>query len=221
VLWYKTWAESRSRFWMAVLVIAVASAFVLGWQDAHRVLYRGFPRSLYVIFALVFGMGGLVREREVGTAPFTMALPVSRRTLTLTRAATGLAELAALSVVPALVAVFASALLPRPYPIEEALLFALRWLVGGSALFALSFFASAVVSGEYTGFVAAFSTFFAQTVTTQFIRFAKPWTARYLFTVQEIMGGIRPATVVPVAVLLLVTAVLIAAAVLWTERDDF
>jgi len=221
MLWYKAWAESRARFGMASLVIAVACTFVLGWQDAHRVLFRGFPRSLFMIFAFVFGMGGVLRERELGSAPFTLALPVSRLRLTLVRAVAGLVELAALSLVPAAVIVVASGVFPQSYPIGEALISALRWLAGGAALFALAFFASATLSGEYTGFVAAFSVFFLQTVTTQFVRLAKPAAAPYLFTVQEIMSGIRPATPTVVAALIGAAVALVSAAALWTERTDF
>jgi hypothetical protein len=31
-----------------------------------RVVYQGFGRTLFMIFAFMFGLGGLLRERELG-----------------------------------------------------------------------------------------------------------------------------------------------------------
>jgi ABC-type transport system involved in multi-copper enzyme maturation permease subunit len=221
MIWRKAWAESKARFLIAVVVMILTSVFVIGWQDADRVLFKGFPRALYMLFALVFGMGGLLREQELGTAGFTLALPVSRRRLSLVRAAAGLGELAALALVPIAVIVAATPFAAHAYSVEQAIAFPVRWLLGGSALFALAFLASAVLGGEYTAFVAALVVFFGETVTTQFIRLARPETARYLFTLQEVMSGIRPAMVMPAAILIAATLVLIGAALSWTEARDF
>jgi ABC-2 type transport system permease protein len=221
VIWFKAWAESRSRLVIALAAMILASIFVIGWQDASRVLFKGFPRTLYMIFALVSGMGGLLRERDAGTAGFTLALPVSRLRLTLVRVTAGFVELAVLALVPLAVAVVSSRFVPHAYPLAQAAVFPLRWLLGGSTLFALGVLASAMLGGEYTAFVAALAIFFAGTVTIQFIRLAHPDTARYLFTVQEVMSGVRPALVMPAAILITTTACLLAVAAAWTERKDF
>lgn len=221
MIWFKAWAESKTRFLIAVMVMVLASVFVIGWQDASRVLFKGFPRTLYMVFALVFGLGGLLRERDLGTAAFTLALPVSRLRLTLVRVAAGLGELAILAWIPIVVMLAASLFVPHSYSVAQALAFPLRWLLGGAALFALAFLASATLGGEYTAFVAALVVFFGGTVTTQFIRLAKPETARYLFTIQEVMSGIRPAMVMPAAVLIAALAGLTLAAVCATETKDF
>jgi ABC-2 type transport system permease protein len=217
MLWYKAWAESRARFLIAALVMTTAAGFVIASHGAPRVMFRGFPRTLFTFFALVLGMGGLVRERDLGTAGFTLGLPVTRRRLTLTRAAVGLAELIPLALVPSVAMAIGSHAGGASYG-TATLAFAGRWLVGGAALFALGLLASAAVGGEYTPFVAALVVHFGHTVTTQFVRTARPSAAPYLFTVQDVMGGLR--TGVPDLVVMAAAAALVALAVGWTERKD-
>ena len=53
MLWRKAWAESRARFLLAVLVLAMISLFVIGWQDASRVLFGGVSRTIYMLFAII------------------------------------------------------------------------------------------------------------------------------------------------------------------------
>jgi ABC-type transport system involved in multi-copper enzyme maturation permease subunit len=219
MLWYKVWAESRTRFAIAAVVIAGMSVFVI-WQNADRAPYGGFSRTLFIVFAIVLAMGGLLRERDLGTAGFTLALPVSRRRLALVRAATGLAQLLVLALVPLVTMVILMRIEGRPFPLGHGLVLALRWFVGGSALFGLGFLASATLGGEYTAFVAALVVFFMETVTLQFIRLAKPPAAAYLFTVQEVMSGLR-AGAIPIAVLIVTTTGMIAAAAVWSDRTDF
>ena len=77
--------------------------------------YRGYVwsqwfgqnlRQLGTLFAVLLGIGSPLSEGPGGGAPFTLALPASRKRLLGVRAATGLAELLALAFVPSL-------LLPR------------------------------------------------------------------------------------------------------------
>jgi ABC-2 type transport system permease protein len=220
MLWRKAWAESRARFLLAVLVLAMISLFVIGWQDASRVLFGGVSRTIYMLFAIILGQGGLVRERDIGTAPFTLALPVTRRRLMLLRAAAGAVELVALAAVPIVAIVVTAPFVAHPYPLAAAVTFGLRWIVGGAVLFALGFLASATVTGEYTPFVAAFVVFFGETVSLQFTRLAKPSMMPYLFTVQEVMGGLRRGPV-PIGVLLVAAGAMTAAALWRTEMRDF
>jgi hypothetical protein len=119
------------------------------------------------------------------------------------------------------VVIVAASIVQHPYPVERALMLTLRWMVGGSALFAVAFLASVAVPGEYNGFVVAIVVFFAHTVTTQFIRIAKPPMLPYMFTVQEVMSGTRPHLAVPTIVTLAIGATLLTTAVVWTDRKDF
>ena len=220
MLWRKTWAETRARVLLAALVLSMISLFVIGWQDANRLLFGGVQRTIYMLFAILLGQGGLTRERDIGTAGFTLALPVTRRRLMLSRAAGGAVGLAALAAVPIIAIVVTTPFVDHPYPLARAIVFGLRWIVGGWVLFALGFFTSAAMTGEYTPFVAALVVFFSETVTLQFTRLAKPAAMPYLFTVQEVMGGIRRGGG-PVGVLVAAGALLTVAAVIWSERTDF
>jgi ABC-type transport system involved in multi-copper enzyme maturation permease subunit len=173
-----------------------------------------------MLFAMILGLGGLVREQELGTAGFTLALPVTRLRLTSVRALAAIVELAILAFVPVAILAVAAAFGPLPLPLGRAVISALRWIVGGSAMFALSFLASATFEGEYTAFVAAVVVHFASTVTLQLVRIARPPTRPYLFTLQEVMGGARNGAV-PFAVVIAATIALIATGIVWTEKRDF
>jgi hypothetical protein len=221
MLWFKAWAESRARFAIAAALIVAVCGYVIAGAAPTRALFGGLHRLLFIVFALIFGMGGLVREHQVGTAPFTLSLPVSRSRLTLVRAITGLSELAVIGFLPVVI-IAACALFGRqPYPLADALGHALRWLAGGSALFALAFLASVILPGEYNSFVAAFVTYFGHTVTTQFVRIAKPATRPYLYTVHDIMSELKLSLAVPTAATIGLAVCFIALATIWTNRKDF
>src|SRR5712692_8118599 len=122
MLWRKAWIESRLRFGIAMAVMGSASSLGVLFHDPARsflasstalldtyswyicrIVYQGFGRTLFMIFAFMFGLGGLLRERELGTAAFTLALPVSRLRLVATRAVVGWIELITLAFLPSTV----------------------------------------------------------------------------------------------------------------------
>ncbi len=219
MLWQKAWIESRGRFLLGVVAIATACAY--GWYR-HRFLYQGAARTVFIACCFLLGMGGLLRERAVGTAPFTLALPVSRFRLVAARAAVGWLELAALAFVPALITASIAPLVGHAYPIGEALRSSSLWVAGGSAMFAVAFLASCVFTGEYTPFVVGWIVFFGHTTTTQYVRLIRPALRPYLFTVQEIMSRLRPfPALLAVSALAAVSCALCATAALVTRRHDF
>ena len=80
--------------------------------------YRGYVWSqwfrqnmpqMWTLFAVLLGTGGLLSQASGGGALFTLSLPVSRNRLLGVRAATGLAELLVLALVPSLAAAAAVA----------------------------------------------------------------------------------------------------------------
>jgi len=253
VVWYKVWVESRLRFLVAVLATFAICAGALLLRDAVseflarrstapetfaayvlRVPYGGAARFLFLTFAIVLGLGGLRRERELGTAPFTLALPIGRARLTVARAAAGIAEVVAVAATPALVILALSPFIDHRYPASQALEFALMWRAGGAVLFGVAFLASTLFSGEYTAFVVAHIVLLVHTVSTQFMRIARPAAWQYLRTLQEVMSGmhmsyfdpaqnlfIGPLPLLPIAILSALTAMLVAAAVAITIRQDF
>lgn len=98
---------------------------------------------LWTLFAVLLGTGGLVSGARSG-ALFTLSLPVSRRRLFAVRAATCLAELAVLAVVPALLVAAAAPAVAERYPIGDAIVHAACLFVAGVAFFALASLLSTV-----------------------------------------------------------------------------
>jgi ABC-2 type transport system permease protein len=166
MLLYKAWRESRTRFLGAVVVlVAFAIAAVLGFSIRQPLPFReyldleffdGISKELFVILVIFLGLGGLKRERTRHTAVFTLALPVSRAALIGAQVAVGLAELAFLSFVPALLLEPFSTLVHQSYPSADALRFGILRLVCGGVIFATSFFLSTILRGEYTAAVASY-----------------------------------------------------------------
>jgi len=203
MLWRKAWHESRGRFLFAIA--ATGASCVYGRYAARW----GVPRTTFIVCCFLLGIGGLLREQGIGTAPFTLALPVSRLRLVATRAVVGWLELAALAVMPAL------------FMVSPLASYAL-WVAGGSALFAVAFLASCIFPGEYTAFVVAWIAFFGHTTTTQFARLMRPALRPYLFTVQEIMSRLRPfSPALAIAILASVSCALIAAGAAVSRQRDF
>jgi ABC-2 type transport system permease protein len=117
--------------------------------------YRGYVWSqwysqnliqLWTIFAVILGSGGLLSQMSSGGGLFTLSLPVPRRELLTVRAATGLAELLILAVVPSLVIPLLSPGVGQSYAIGDALVHALCLFVAGAVFFSLSFLLSTVFS---------------------------------------------------------------------------
>ena len=165
----KSWLESRGRFVSAAVVLAIlgvstvlrAPATISGWESIHRgeqmsyplyiwlSLSHGFLQFLWVVAAVILGLGGLIREEALGSSGFSLALPVSRRAHVLTRAGVGAAEAAVLGFIPGLIVVALSPMIGRSYPLSQALLFAGLLVVAGLVFYALGFLLSHVLRGEY------------------------------------------------------------------------
>ena len=94
------------------------------------------------MLALLLGVGGLKRERDYGTSGFMLALPVSRFRLVSARAFIGIAEVALLAFLPALLIPALSPLEGQVYPWSQAFQFGLLWAAGGAFLFMFGFIAS-------------------------------------------------------------------------------
>lgn len=115
--------------------------------------YRGYIWSQWflqnmseqvALFAVLLGTGGLLSQANGGGGLFTLSLPVSRTRLLGVRAATGLAELLVLAVVPSLVIPLLSPTIGQTYGLEEALVHAVCMFVAGSVFFSAAFLLSTV-----------------------------------------------------------------------------
>jgi ABC-2 type transport system permease protein len=199
MLWYKAWMESQARFHLGAFTIAgLCVGFVVFHRDGSGIfdkpptyveyiwgiVYKGYLRELFVLLTLLLGVGGLLRERDFGTAGFTLALPVSRLHLVSVRAAVGLVQVAALSLLPALVIPALSPLMGQFYPWSQAFQFALLWTVGGALIFMIGFLASTLFGGEYTAPVVAVLGLLLYSVIADL-----PFFEHYSLDIHDIMSG--------------------------------
>jgi len=104
------------------------------------------------LFAAIIGTGGLLSQTAASRL-FTLSLPVSRERLLAARAAAGLGQMLALTVVPALVIVLVSPLVGRSFPLLEALAYALCAFVGSAVFFSVAFFFSSLFGSVWAPIV--------------------------------------------------------------------
>jgi ABC-2 type transport system permease protein len=200
MLWYKAWRESRVRFLVSAVALAIVCAgFVFFHRDAGggisdeplsypmyiwRITYQGYLRELFMILAILLGLGGLARERDRRTAGFTLALPVSRWRLLATRTMVGFGQVVLLATIPAIVLPLLSPLIGQAYPSSQAWAFAILWATVGSLIFAMSLLASVLFAGEFTAPVAAILGLTAYS----FLADVRP-LERYLTDIHDVMSG--------------------------------
>lgn len=115
--------------------------------------YRGYVWSqwlrqsltnLITLFAVLLGAGGLLSQASGGGALFTLSLPVSRSRLIAVRAATGLAELLLMAMIPPLVLAAFSPAVGKTYAISDALAHGICLFVAGGVFFSLTMLMSTV-----------------------------------------------------------------------------
>jgi ABC-type transport system involved in multi-copper enzyme maturation permease subunit len=245
MLWYKAWRESRVRFLLSAIALAVICAsFVVFHRDASagisdeplsyavyiwRITYKGYLRELFMILAILLGLGGLAREQDQRTAGFTLALPVSRWHLLATRTLLGLGQVVLLATIPAIVLPLLSPLIGQAYPSSQAWTFTILWATVGSLIFAMALLASVLFTGEFTPPVVAILGLTAYS----FLADVRP-LERYLTDIHDVMSGIEmpyfaertgvltgPLPRVTLFTLLLAAAALIVIGARITNRQDF
>lgn len=100
----------------------------------------------WALFAVLIGTGGLLAQSSGGGALFTLSLPATRDRIVGVRAATGLAELLVLALIPSMLVPLLSPAVGQSYSPLDALLHGLFVFIGGSIFFSLAFFLSSVFS---------------------------------------------------------------------------
>ncbi len=170
LLWYKAWRESRVRFLLSVAVWTFLCVGLMyrartGFPPPERPdlpysawvwanIYGNMNPTVFIILVMILGLGGLQRERPVGTAPLTLSLPVTRLRLVTVRAAMGLLQLIILSFIPAmLIPTLSPVLVAQSYPETQALQFGLLFMTWGAVAFGVGFVWSSLFGGEFTGTV--------------------------------------------------------------------
>jgi ABC-2 type transport system permease protein len=205
MLLFKAWRESRARFFLSAGTIgALCTGVVLfnvqiqnnpgqplrGFQagtyteQVYDFIYGGTAKGLFALLMLFIGLGGLLREQRRGTAPFTLALPVTRSEIIVTQIVVGVVEVIAIAALPLLLIPGLSPFVGRSYPVSESLHFALLWLGGGLMVFALAFLCSVLFAGEYTALLVAFLGLFAVPLVAQ-VRVLQPYRVNFLMTMGD------------------------------------
>jgi ABC-type transport system involved in multi-copper enzyme maturation permease subunit len=168
MLYYKAWMESRSRFLIAASFMVLYCAFIMprvahlltptssqhGRQASYAALiygnvYSNAPVFFYLVFAILLGLGGISKERDKGTALYTLTLPVSRSRFLAVGFAVGLLELLALAILPALTIVVLTPITHHLYPLSQAIQFGMLWLPCGAVWFSIAFLLSSFTSREF------------------------------------------------------------------------
>lgn len=169
LLW-KAWQESRARFFsaLALVVIVVSYAILIStdWLARYNSFHPTEPlpysafiwsglfnwllQATWILAAFVLGLGGLRREGATGSALFTLALPIARTHLLLSRAMVAIAESMLLALTPALLIPLLSSATGHTYPWSQGLLFSLSMGIAGMVFLCVSLLLSSLLEGEFT-----------------------------------------------------------------------
>ena len=163
MLWYKAWLETRLRFLICLVFITGFCSWQVFRMDHgltspvndryyNRVLHTADSQiALWWLAAVsVLTMGGLLREKAVGAASFTLALPYSRTHLTGVRMAVSLMQAIALIVIPWIAVFVTGSVAGNTHSVGQALFHLALMVGGGVVLYGTGFLVSSVVEGEYT-----------------------------------------------------------------------
>lgn len=200
MLWYKSWREQRTVILAGMAAMAIACVLIVLNQQTMRdhaeapmtyvayiwkSVYNSIGRDLFLILSVILGAGGLLQERAHGTAGFTLALPVSRRSIVLMRALMGLCGVLAIAAVPVVTLPIASRYAGQVYPFEQTLGFALLWAAGGTVFYGFTFLLAHYLEGEYVSVLLAIPSLMLYGVLLQL-----PWLARFrMLNIFDIING--------------------------------
>jgi ABC-type transport system involved in multi-copper enzyme maturation permease subunit len=196
MLWYKAWRESRIRLAISALALAWLCLVVLLMEKGVR------------------------RERAHGTAGFTLAIPVSRSRLIAVRAAVGVAELALLALLPALIIPALSPFVGESYPFTQALHFSVLWAGCGTVVLGTAFFLSTLLAGEYSAWIVCFVVLFFYSAIVNVPPLASFPSVDFF----RIMAGrqlIGPLPWLPLSIIMLLALGWVMVADRITQRQDF
>jgi hypothetical protein len=183
----KVWRESQSRFLFilaALLLVTSASVFynaraervVIESKDFHEAGERTIRGPLFLFWgfsAMFLGLGGLLRERVVGSVDYTLSLPVGRTRWFLYRSLNGALQSMCAALIPALSVPVIAALSGGDYPVGNAFLLGLRLGLGGTLFYSIGLLLSTFFSGEFTSAGIGIAVVFAVNSSTRVIESLK------------------------------------------------
>jgi len=180
---HKIWRESRARFFFvlaALLLVTAVAVFynarsekvVIESKDFHAAGVRTLRGVLFMFWsfsALFLGLGGLLRERAVGSVDYTLSLPVSRTRWFLYRSLNGALQAMAAALVPALSIPIIAALSGGDFPVGDALLLGVRMGLGGMLFYAIGVLLSTLLAGDFSSAGIGIALVYAVTISTRVI----------------------------------------------------
>jgi ABC-type transport system involved in multi-copper enzyme maturation permease subunit len=187
MLWYKAWRETRNVMLVGVIAMAAACVLIIFNQQTmrdhadtpmtyiayiYKAVYNSIGRDIFIILSIILGSGGLLQEKRVGTAGFTLSLPASRTRILLWRALVGYFGVLAIAIMPVIVLPFASPYVGDSYPVGQALGFFALWSACGALFYGYTFLLANVLEGEHTSILIAIPSLMLYGVLT-----GLPWLA--------------------------------------------
>ena len=116
----------------------------------HHFVWADMFQKIWVIFAVLLGIGGLSRESSHGTVGYTLSLPVSRLTLFLSRATVAFVQLFTLTAAALALILVLSRFAGLQYPLGHGLSHGGVLFFGGIVFLAASLCVSEFAEGEHT-----------------------------------------------------------------------
>jgi hypothetical protein len=186
-LLHKSWLETRWVFALAMIILLAFSLWsVVRFPDAVRSGVRDMqlhnrPNAalrgivtytqveifekltlLWGVLSVMLGAGGLLRERILGTAPFLLSLPGSRRRLVAVRCAMGILQATCLALAAYAIVPLAFRLTHQSYSFGLALGYASILAVSGVSFVAYGILISVILDGgSWTGIIGSATAFLA------------------------------------------------------------
>jgi len=158
--WYKSWCEIRTVILLGIASIAVACLFIVFHQQSMR--DQASEPTTYVALVWKAVYDSFVFDIFfIGTSGFTLALPVSRRRILLTRAFVGYCAVLAMALTPAIVLPLCSRFSGQHYSAAQALGFSLLWGCCGSIFYAYTFLLAHLMEGEHSAILVAITSLMA------------------------------------------------------------
>ena len=240
MLWYKAWMESRGRFFVCLALMLLpgysflrSGNFRLEWEPdvpslhfKHLFENHGIAVGIWMLSAILLGLGGLMRERAIGSSSFTLTLPVSRPRVVVVRAGVGVLEIAMLAVVPWVVNLAISLYRQTPFSISQAGWCTVLLVAGGMVYFAQAILVSSIVEGEYTAAGISFGVVILSFVLAHNYEWLKKLNLFPLITGADsidrqtfLFSGALPWSTIFSS--FTVAALMVLASVVITERRDF
>jgi len=239
MLWYKAWLETRARFLLCLVgTTAICGAFTIRtqaqaladtppWYFASVNFYaHQYLVGMWILSAVVLGMGGLVREGAVGTAAFSLALPVSRRAMAGVRIGCGAAQMALVGVVPWMAIGGSTLAAGHPLAWDQVARYLVLLLSGGFVYFSVSILVSSLVEGEYTGPTVAMGIVIVSALVPGLVKSWRPFSVIGLMSGGDLLEKQRYLLRDPFPWLAVGVSVMLSAALLWmslraVERREF